>query len=261
MHGREDADNGAIQRSYEANAEYWIRIVREGRDHYQQQISDPALLSAIGDPTGLTFLDAGCGEGAFARAVIARGARHVHGIDLSHALIGAATDHPLADPSTSTFRQGDVDALPLPDDCVDVVYANRLPHSLADPGRRFAEFARVLRPGGRFFYLSLHPCFYLPRDQRAADSAGKGVGLAAEEYFAGRTVVQKFNVDGFISPEPSVQRFYSLETHCRLVLDAGFVLTGIAEPRPANHGHDADAARWESFPTPLFLLLSCRSFL
>lgn len=256
MHASNHDDNSPIQRSYEDNAEYWIRIVREGRDRYQQDITDPALLSAIGDPTGLTFLDAGCGEGAFARAVIAGGARHVHGIDLSSALIDAATAHPAADPTTSTFAQGDVDALPLPENCVDVVYANRLPHSLADPSRRFAEFARVLRPGGRFIYLSLHPCFYLPRDRRA-QSQEAGTGLTAGEYFAGRTVVQKFNVDGLISPAASVQRFYSLEMHCRLVFDAGFVITGIAEPRPAAGGEGPAAAKWESFPTPLFLLLSC----
>ncbi|MHA3024296.1 class I SAM-dependent methyltransferase [Mycobacterium sp. BMJ-28] len=250
--------NGPIQRSYELNAEYWIKIVREGRDRYQTKVTDPALLAAIGDPSGLEFLDAGCGEGLFARLLLKRGANHVRGVDISPALIAAATAHPAADPKTSTFCQGDVDNLPLPDDCVDVVYANRLPHALAEPGRRFAEFARVLRPGGRFYYLSLHPCFYVPRAQRVAGPDQWAGGISSREYFAGRTIVQRFNVDGLVSPEPSVQRFYSLETHCRLVLEAGFDITGIAEPRPVASSDASDESWPEWFPTPLFLLLSCK---
>lgn len=72
-----------IRLGYERNAEYWTKIVREGCDPYQTEITDPALRSAIGDPSGLEFLDAGCGEGFFARELVARGARHVHGVDIS----------------------------------------------------------------------------------------------------------------------------------------------------------------------------------
>lgn len=252
-----DTGEDPIRRSYERNAEYWIDIVREGRDPYQKEITDPALLAAIGDPTGLDFVDAGCGEGFFARLLVERGARHVYGVDISEALIAAAKTHPATDSRTSTFSQGDVASLPLPDDSVDVVYANRLPHALADPGLRFTEFARVLKPRGRFIYLSLHPCFYVSREERATSARKPPGGIAAEDYFAGRTIVQKFNVGGLTSPAASVQRFYSLEAHCRLITGAGFAIADIAEPRHQPGDDFRAKAESVTLPSPLFLLLSC----
>lgn len=245
-----DDTEAPIRDAYERNAEYWIRVVREGLDPYQQQITDPALLSAIGDPSGNVFLDAGCGEGHFSRQLVERGARHVHGVDICGSLIRAAAAHNAADPRTSTFYRADVAHLPLADHTVDVVCCNRLPHALGQPQRRFTEFARVLRPGGRLVQLSLHPCFYAARDERD-DPAQQPI--SARDYFQGRTVVQHFNVDG-LSPAPSVQRFYSLETHARLITQAGFTITDISEPRPQDLLiHHSD--RPKAFHTPLFLLI------
>lgn len=258
MRAIDGTGNDAIRRSYERNASYWTKIVREELDPFQKEITDPALLTAIGDPKGLDFVDAGCGEGFFARLLVERGARHVYGVDISDALVAAAKTHPAADIKTSSFFQCDVASLPLPDDSVDIVYANRLPHALTDPGRRFTEFARVLRPGGRLIYLSLHPCFYVSREERAAASAQSPAGITAAEYFAGRTIVQNFNVGGLISPGPSIQRFYSLETHCQMITNAGFVISNITEPRAPQTGDHTKDSRSAMPLTPLFLLLSCK---
>jgi ubiquinone/menaquinone biosynthesis C-methylase UbiE len=247
--GIDDRGDAPIHEAYDRNAQYWIQIVREGRDRYQTQITDAALLGALGEPAGLVFLDAGCGEGHLTRLLVDDGAQHVHGVDATAALVTAARTHPAADAATSTFHHADVAALPLPSNSIDVVVANRLPHALVDPHLRFAEFARVLVPGGRFVQLSLHPCFYTGRTERAQS------GIAAKEYFEGRTVIQHFNVDGLVSPAPSVQRFYPLETHIRLITGAGFVITDISEPRP-NPG--SDETYWDNeFLIPLFLMITC----
>ncbi|PVA97605.1 class I SAM-dependent methyltransferase [Mycobacteroides abscessus] len=248
-----DDTEAPIKDAYDKNAEYWIRIVRERRDPYQHEITDPALLAAIKNTRGFKFLDAGCGEGSFARLLVERGADHVYGVDSSETLIRAAREHPDARHETSTFYHADVAHLPLSDNIVDVVYANRLPHALAHPERRFHEFARVLRPNGRLIHLSLHPCFYVARDDRNKDFMQ---GIAARDYFQGRTVVQHFNVDG-ISPAPSVQRFYSLEEHVRMITAAGFSITNVSEPRPANL-LDANDPWRDRFQVPLFLLLEAQ---
>src|SRR3989441_46580 len=44
--------------------------------------------------------------------------------------------------------------LPFPDNCFDVVTANMVLEHLAEPGRVLAEVARVLRPGGRFVFVT-----------------------------------------------------------------------------------------------------------
>jgi ubiquinone/menaquinone biosynthesis C-methylase UbiE len=48
------------------------------------------------------------------------------------------------------FLRGEIEAIPLPDDSVDVIISNCVINLSADKDRVFAEALRVLRPGGRF---------------------------------------------------------------------------------------------------------------
>lgn len=242
-----------IAQAYTANAEFWIRIVRENLDPYRSGLTDPALLEQIGDPAGLTVLDAGCGEGYLARELTARGADLTIGVDTCAALVAAAAAHPAHDRRRAAYLTADVAAVPLPDESVDLVVANRLPHDLTDPRRRFDEFARVLRPRGRFVMVTMHPCFYVAR----ADRHGSGIGFTVADYFGGRTVTQHFEVAGVSSPAASIQPLFSLEETVTMLTTAGFALTAVREPRPAAR-EEHDSSWWhEHFTRPLFLLLEC----
>lgn len=242
-----------ISDAYAANAEFWIRIVRDDLDPYRSGLTDPALLALIGDCTGLRILDAGCGEGYLTRELTSRGAGFVDGVDTCAEFVAAAASHPAHDPARARFRQADVAALPLPDDSVDLVVANRLPHGLSDPGRRFVEFARVVRPAGRLVMVTMHPCFYVARGERS----GTGTGFTVDDYFAGRMVRQRFEVAGTRSPAASVQALYSLEATIGMLTTAGFALTAVREPRPTDRQR-RDTPWWdEHFTRPLFLALEC----
>lgn len=105
----------------------------------------------------LEVLDAGCGTGNYAAAVLPRVAR-VTAVDASEAMLAVAS-RKLADERDAglvTFTQAPVDELPLDDASVDAVMVNQVLHHLGDDpdsgwtahGRVVAELARVLRPGG-----------------------------------------------------------------------------------------------------------------
>jgi SAM-dependent methyltransferase len=103
-----------------------------------------ALIDRIlGDGSPATVLDAACGTGRHAAYAAARGHR-VIGVDSSPAMLDVARQKlPGAE-----FHEADLAALPLPDGHVDlIVCALALAH-VRDLGPVFAEFARVLRPGG-----------------------------------------------------------------------------------------------------------------
>ncbi|MBL1080086.1 class I SAM-dependent methyltransferase [Nocardia sp. 2] len=238
--------------AYTRNAEFWIGVIREGLDPYQRELTDPALYAAIGDPAGLDILDAGCGEGYLARELAARGARHVHGVDTCAEFVDAARAHPGHRPEVVSFHHADVAALPLPDDSVDLVVANRLPNGITSPAQRFSEFARVLRPTGRAILLGMHPCFYAARAERGATG-----DFSLDAYFGVRTVEQPFTVAGRVSPAASVQSFYSLEHYVGMVLAAGFAITGLSEPHPSATQRQQNPWWSENFTRPLFLLLQC----
>src|SRR5215831_9284234 len=81
--------------TYDANAEFWIEIIQNHRDKYREELTNTAVLNAIGSAGGLTVLDAGCGEGYLSRKLAEEGAI-VTGVDSSAELIKAARSHELA---------------------------------------------------------------------------------------------------------------------------------------------------------------------
>ncbi|HEU5110336.1 MAG TPA: class I SAM-dependent methyltransferase, partial [Micromonosporaceae bacterium] len=98
-----------------------------------------------------TALDAACGTGRHAARLAAAGHRVV-GVDSSPAMLERAR----ARVPGGEFRRGDLSSLPLPDGGVDlVVCALALTH-VPDLRRPFAEFARVLRPGGHLVVSDVH---------------------------------------------------------------------------------------------------------
>ncbi|MBT0567418.1 class I SAM-dependent methyltransferase [Williamsia sp. CHRR-6] len=240
-----------IVAGYEANAEYWVEIVRGDLDPYHRDITEPALLRRIGDVPGQVIVDVGCGEGRLARSLAAAGAGRVYAVDNCAPLIDAALAAVPAD-APITHAVADAAAMPIDSATADLVVANRIPHATTDPGARFVEFARVLRPGGRLIALSQHPCFYAGSEHLVDGRAA----LPVNEYFAGRVVRQHFSVAGRRSPAPSVQPIPSLSDYFAMITGAGFVVTALEEPRPTP---EQFADRWwqENFTRPLFLLLEC----
>src|SRR5207248_9809433 len=59
---------------WDQNASFWVQIIRENRDKYRTELTDPAMLQAIGRPEALAVLYAGCGEGYLARILAQTGA-------------------------------------------------------------------------------------------------------------------------------------------------------------------------------------------
>jgi len=98
-----------------------------------------------------TVLDAACGTGRHSVHLAAAGHRIV-GIDSSPAMLARAR----AKLPQGDFREGDLTALPVETASVDaVVCALALVH-LPELGGAMAEFARVLRPGGRVIVSDVH---------------------------------------------------------------------------------------------------------
>ncbi|MGY1702105.1 methyltransferase domain-containing protein [Geodermatophilus sp. SYSU D00766] len=99
---------------------------------------------------GLELLDVGCGPGTITVDLARRVAPgRVLGIDVSADPLGEARDLAEREGVAVTFAVGDVYALDLPDDAVDVVHAHQVLQHLTDPVAALREMARVCRPGGQ----------------------------------------------------------------------------------------------------------------
>jgi arsenite methyltransferase len=113
-----------------------------------------------GNPTALielhegqTVLDLGSGGGIdvllSARRVGASG--KVYGLDMTGEMLALARENQRKAGATNVeFLEGDIQAIPLPDNSVDVVISNCVINLAPDKKQVLAEAFRVLKPGGRF---------------------------------------------------------------------------------------------------------------
>ena len=64
-----------VARYWDDNANVWADHVRSGWDAYGEHFNNPAFFAFVGDLSGKTVLEAGCGEGYNTRLLAKSGAR------------------------------------------------------------------------------------------------------------------------------------------------------------------------------------------
>ncbi len=114
-----------------------------GRDEHPYTTLEREIERHLGPE--VVLLDAGCGRGAPVLAKFAGRARRLIGVDLVEFLPGLAG---------LELLQGDLARTGLPDASVDLVYSRSVMEHVDDPARVYAEMQRILRPGGRFVFLT-----------------------------------------------------------------------------------------------------------
>lgn len=102
---------------------------------------------------GHDVLDFGCGQGQLALHFASKGlAKSITGIDIDRAALARAQASLEAHPEfadTLRFIEGDESGMPIPDESIDLITAFDCMEHVMDPAAILAEWARVLRPGGR----------------------------------------------------------------------------------------------------------------
>jgi len=245
----------ADAQSWEDNSDFWIEIMHGRMDRFRTELTDVAVLDAGGDLTNRKILDAGCGEGYLSRAIAERGGVVV-GVDSSRKLIAAA-DAANHMTDRMTFKVGDITQLEfLQQSDFDVVVANHVINELPEPAPAFTQFAGVLVPGGTLVILMLHPCFYATRRDRERGVSDQSKQIA-RNYFSPRRLTDHFNVAGLHSPAPASRYLRPLDDYTRMLTNAGFVITDMAEPRPSD-AQLKDPWWRDNFRRPLFLLITAR---
>jgi SAM-dependent methyltransferase len=98
-------------------------------------------------PSGLKWIDVGCGNGAFTELIVERCAPiEVRGIDPSEAQLDFARKRPGA--RLAKFDRGDAMALPFPRSAFDAAMMALVIFFVPDPAKGVTEMMRVVRPGG-----------------------------------------------------------------------------------------------------------------
>jgi len=113
-------------------------------------------LAEIGFPLpGARALDVGCGGGLMAEEV-ARMGFAVTGVDPAAAAIAVAADHAKSSGLEIAYQVAAGEALPFDDGRFDLVYCCDVLEHVADLNAVISESARVLRPGGVYFFDTIN---------------------------------------------------------------------------------------------------------
>lgn len=131
---------------------------------YRKELELPTIKNLLGDISGLSVMDFGCGPGVITRWLHAQGANKVVGFDISEGMLSYARqsekNNPLGIRFTSTLDQNNVESY----DLILAVYVIPYLSNQADLSAMFEKIFNLLKPGGRFITLPVHPDFNTSAD-------------------------------------------------------------------------------------------------
>jgi arsenite methyltransferase len=188
-----------------------------------------------GNPTALaqlqpgeTVLDLGSGGGIdvllSAKRVGPTG--KAYGLDMTDEMLALARENQRkADVQNVEFLKGTIEAIPLPDNSVDVIISNCVINLSGDKDRVIREAFRVLKPGGRFAVSDVVIRGEVPADIRKSMELWVGCiagALQETEY------IEKLQYAGFDSVDIEPTRVYQMEEAREFLTAAGLDAGAVA---------------------------------
>jgi SAM-dependent methyltransferase len=125
----------------------------------QRRIETPLLIGAPGTLAGKRVLEVGCGRGVGMEILLQLGAAAVVGFDLDPAMVALAEQRLARHGEQARVFVGDAAGIAAPDADFDVVVDYGIIHHIPPWTQALGEIARVLRPGGIFYFEDLFKGF------------------------------------------------------------------------------------------------------
>src|SRR5437899_312206 len=149
-----------------------------------------------------------------------------YGLDMTDEMLALARENKRKSGIENVeFLKGEIEAIPLPDNSVDVIISNCVINLSADKDRVFAEAFRVLRPGGRFAVSDVVVRGEVPADIRRSVELWIGCvagALSEDDYRA------KLAKAGFTDVDIEPTRIYRAEDAREFLAGAGLDADAIA---------------------------------
>lgn len=229
------ADIDEVRRAWNANAAFWDSHMGEGNSFHQTLLL-PSMERLLTLQSGEHVLDVACGNGQLSRWMTEKGARVV-GIDLSEQLIeiarnkssrgGEKIDYRVVDASDgSALRR-------LGPKSYDAIVCNMALMDMPNLDPLAGAIPSLLKPGGRFIFSVMHPCFNTGDVRKVASESEVGgvlretLGVEVRRYLTARKVMGLAMVD-----QPAPQPYFERPLHALLnpFLRSALVLDALEEP-------------------------------
>lgn len=182
---------------------------------------NPTALAGIREGEAVLDLGSGAGLDVFLAALKVGPSGQVYGLDMTdEMLLEAETNRQKAALENVTFLKGVMEAIPLPDESVDLIISNCVVNLSPDKDQVLREAFRVLRPGGRIALSDIVLLRPLPPAVKASVAAWTGCIAGALEAGEFRS---KAEAAGFSSVDLSITKTYvfTADESARLFPDLG----------------------------------------
>ena len=149
-----------------------------------------------------------------------------YGLDMTDDMLALARENQKQAGVTNVeFLKGEIENIPLPDDCVDVIISNCVINLSADKDRVLREAFRVLKPGGRFAVSDVVVRGSVPEEVRKSMLLWVGCIAGALEEGG---YLEKLKGAGFEDATVEPTRVYNVEDARQFLTDAGIDVDAIA---------------------------------
>ena len=227
--------------AWDRNAEYWDSYMGEGNDCVEVLLW-PAIEKLIELKAGEKVLDVACGNGLTSRRLAQLGASVV-AFDFSEKMIEHAIERSRKYSEQIEYLVldgSDENALlDLGENGFEAALCNMALFDMAEIDPLFRALSRLIKPGGRFVFSILHPCFNSSKVTRVAeqnDSEGELVAVYSLKVFGYKSSSTNKGVALRDQPVPQLYFHRSLEEVLNIGFDRGFILDKFEEPTfPSDH--------------------------
>lgn len=208
----------------------------------------PELKKMLPDFRRKQVLDLGCGYGWHCKYAEEHGASSVLGIDISRKMLETAREKNPG--SAITYRQSAMEDLTFPDRSFDVVISSLALHYVRDFSPLVKRISSWLKPGGDFVFSVEHPVFTAYGSQDwYYDENGTILHFPVDNYY------YEGKRDAIFLGEHVVKYHRTLTSYLGTLLENGFVLTHIVEPKPPEEMMDLEGMK-DEMRRPMMLLVA-----
>ena len=143
---------------------------------------NPLAIASLKEGQVVLDLGSGAGFDCFLAAGAVGSTGRVIGVDMTHEMLTKARENARKSGFANIeFRLGEIEALPVPDNSIDVIISNCVINLSPEKQRVFRESFRVLKTGGRLAIADMVATAPLPDDVKANWSAYTGCMAGASQ--------------------------------------------------------------------------------
>lgn len=244
--------NQQVGEIWDGNADFWNDRMGEG-NQFHNELIHPTQERLLDLRPNELVLDVACGNGQFARQMAQLGARVVAS-DISPRMIEIAKSRTTENADRIEYcviDATDADALlALGERRFDAAVCTMAIMDMASIEPLFSSMAKVLKPGGRFVFSLMHPCFNSSTISMIVEERQTDDGELRTEYFikTSKYIMPRAQKGLAMRDQPKPHYYFdrSISLLLNTGFEAGFVVDGIAEPTFAESKNDS-RANWSNF--------------